>query len=63
MFDSPFAYCPHCGEMVLLDQTQRECAGEHRCGDIACPLGACFTGFDFNQGKKGDQNDSGSQAS
>jgi hypothetical protein len=47
MFDSPFTYCPRCGEMVLLDQTQRECAAEHRCGDIECPLGEIFSGIDF----------------
>ncbi len=33
--------------MVLLDQTQRECAAEHRCGDIECPLGEIFSGIDF----------------
>lgn len=49
MFDSPFAYCPKCKEMVLLDQTRRECAAEHVCGDIECPLLAYFSGFDFQQ--------------
>jgi len=47
MFDSPFTYCAKCGEMVLLDQTRRECAAEHRCGDIECPLAAVFSGIDF----------------
>lgn len=47
MFDSPFTYCAKCGEMVLLDQTRRECAAEHRCGDIDCPLAALFGGIDF----------------
>lgn len=47
MFDSPFAPCPLCGEMVLLDQTQRECAAEHRCGQRECPLANYFTGHDF----------------
>jgi hypothetical protein len=47
MFDSPFDYCPKCGEMVLLDQTRRECAAEHRCGDVECPLAAMFSGIDF----------------
>jgi len=51
MFDSPFTYCAKCGEMVLLDQTQRECATEHRCGDIACPLAALFGGIDFASGQ------------
>ncbi len=47
MFDSPFAFCPKCKQMVLLDQTQRECKEEHACGDIECPLLTCFTGYDF----------------
>jgi|WetSurSiteA1Bulk_404760.scaffolds.fasta_scaffold769165_1 hypothetical protein len=47
MFDSPFTYCAKCGEMVLLDQTRRECAAEHRCGDVACPLAELFSGIDF----------------
>jgi len=50
MFDSPFTYCAKCGEMVLLDQTQRECAAEHHCGDIECPLGTLFSGIDFSVG-------------
>jgi hypothetical protein len=49
MFDSPFAYCPQCAEMVLLDQTLRECAAEHGCGkDAGCPLARYFTGHDFS---------------
>lgn len=61
MFDSPFDYCPHCGEMVLLDQTQRECAEEHRCGNVECPLRNCFSGFDFRlaQAEKGKKHESG----
>ncbi len=54
MFDSPFAFCPMCNQMVLLDQTQRECKAEHGCGDIECPLLTHFCGYDFTQqpGKK-----------
>ncbi len=59
MFDSPFDFCPKCGEMVLLDQTRRECAAEHRCGDAECPLEGCFTGFDFRSKPQGDENESG----
>ncbi|HET9700901.1 MAG TPA: hypothetical protein VFP70_08285 [Burkholderiales bacterium] len=47
MFDSPIEMCPVCGEWVLTDQTQKECAREHRCGAADCPLERCFTGFDF----------------
>jgi len=49
MFDSPFAYCPKCNQMVLLDQTQRECKAEHACGNIECPLLTYFSGLDFQQ--------------
>jgi len=31
MFDSPIGLCPLQRTMVLLDQTQRECAREHGC--------------------------------
>lgn len=49
MFDSPFDQCPLCGQMVLLDQTQFECAREHACSkDVVCPLRKYFTGMDFS---------------
>lgn len=49
MFDSPFEFCPRCGEVVLLDQTQRECATEHHCAKGDCPLARFFTGIDFTR--------------
>lgn len=49
MFDSPVEPCPVCGQMVLLDQTQVECAREHTCNpEIPCPLQKYFTGIDFS---------------
>jgi hypothetical protein len=34
--------------MVLLDQTQVECARQHGCStDLPCPLQKYFTGIDF----------------
>jgi hypothetical protein len=49
MFDSPFDFCPHCGEMVLLDQMHKECAAEHRCSKkVICPLQKQFSGYDFS---------------
>ena len=49
MFDSPFTHCPRCNEMVLLDQTLKECAREHRCRDTKhCPLANFFCGADFS---------------
>ena len=55
MFDSPFTCCPKCGEMVLLDQTQRECAAEHHCGDAKCPLAEIFSGIDFSMTPPGQE--------
>ncbi|MDP2134840.1 MAG: hypothetical protein Q8J99_14665 [Sulfuritalea sp.] len=49
MFDSPIEPCPVCGQMVLLDQTQVECAREHGCrSETPCPLQKFFTGIDFS---------------
>jgi hypothetical protein len=47
MFDSPFEYCAHCRQYVLLDQTQRQCAAEQCCGIEACPLHKYFTGIEL----------------
>ena len=53
MFDSPFEYCNVCKEYVLLDQTKRQCAVEHRCADRAhCPLARFFTGIEFRESPK-----------
>jgi hypothetical protein len=43
MFDSPIARCEIIEEMVLIDETQQECAREHGCppGRI-CPLARYF---------------------
>ena len=49
MFDSPIESCPVCGQIVVLDQTQVECAQEHHCDSkTECPLQKCFTGLDFS---------------
>jgi len=44
LFDSPFEICPVCDEYVLLDQAQRECAREHHCKRLECPLSRFFVG-------------------
>jgi hypothetical protein len=50
MFDSPFEFCNVCNAYVLLDQTQRQCAREHRCRNVVkCPLQRFFTGYDFGR--------------
>ena len=43
MFDSPVARCEIIEEMVLIDETQAECAREHGCprGRV-CPLARYF---------------------
>jgi len=42
-FDAPIARCETMHQMVLLDETRRECACEHGCPPgQACPLAACF---------------------
>ena len=53
MFGSPFEYCSVCKEYVLLDQTHRECAREHRCADDSkCPLRRFFVGIEFHDEEK-----------
>jgi hypothetical protein len=44
LIDSPFEICPVCDEYVFLDQTNRQCAREHHCGNIKCPLERFFVG-------------------
>ena len=41
--DSPISRCEAVHEMVLTDQTQRQCAFEHECPPGRnCPLDGCF---------------------
>lgn len=50
-FDAPISRCEVVREMVITDQTQRECAFEHGCAaGIRCPLDGFFTGVDFSPG-------------
>jgi len=48
-FDSPFEFCPVCKQEVVLDQTQAECAAEHDCEGIECPLARYFSGKEFHE--------------
>jgi len=42
-FDSPIGRCEVVRELVLLDETQQECAGEHGCPPgFDCPLKGMF---------------------
>jgi hypothetical protein len=57
MFDSPFDFCPRCEQMVLLDQTLKECVREHQCDEVTlCPLGNYFSGHDFSAPKSSKQH-------
>lgn len=50
MVDSYFQYCAVCRADVLLNQTQRHCAGEHDCEDLSkCVLRRFFTGIEFRE--------------
>ena len=48
-FDSPFEVCPVCDEYVLLDQSHRECAREHHCEHVKCPLARYFVGKEMKE--------------
>ncbi len=44
IFDAPVGRCEAVREMVLLDETQQECAREHACPPgRRCPLEGCFS--------------------
>ncbi len=53
-FDSPIERCTVCGQFVLLDQTQKECAMEHGCGNRECALNRYFEGIPISI-EKGDK--------
>ena len=42
MFPPHMEHCPVCKQYVRLDQTQQECAEEHRCERPHCPLRGYF---------------------
>ncbi|TFH44483.1 MAG: hypothetical protein E4H01_11005 [Lysobacterales bacterium] len=44
LIDSPFEICTVCDQYVFLDQTHEECAREHQCGQVHCPLKRYFAG-------------------
>ena len=52
-FDSPIERCTVCGQVVLLDQTQEECATEHGCGRRECALEKYFEGIRINTEQSG----------
>jgi hypothetical protein len=42
MFTSPLDFCPHCRQYVALNRTHAECAGDHHCSALSCPLQEYF---------------------
>lgn len=44
LIDSPFEICSVCDQYVFLDQTYEQCAHEHHCENIECPLKKYFVG-------------------
>jgi hypothetical protein len=42
MFNSPLHYCAKCKQYVELDQSKEECAAQHGCGGLDCPLVDAF---------------------
>ena len=55
MFDSPFEFCKVCKEYVLLDQTLRQCAREHRCADPAVPPAPLFHGHRIRRAEASEE--------
>jgi hypothetical protein len=53
LIDSPFEFCLVCDEYVFLDQSCHECAREHQCGNMKCPLERFFVGREM-QNSAGD---------
>jgi hypothetical protein len=54
LIDSPLEICPVCNEYVFLDQTQKECAREHHCKNVDCPLERFFVGREMHESTDGD---------
>ena len=57
LIDSPLEICPVCDEYVFLDLTQRQCAREHHCENVKCPLARYFVGREV-QDSAGDDAES-----
>lgn len=55
-FDSPVGRCEAVKEMVLLDETQMECAREHGCPPgFECPLAGYFVNVSGLSDEKADE--------
>lgn len=61
LIDSPFEICPVCDEFVFLDQTQKQCASEHHCENIKCPLQRFFVGREMLESTVRDAETAGTE--
>ncbi len=59
--DSPFDICPVCDDYVFLDLTQRQCAREHHCGNVKCPLQRFFVGREVQNSAGGAVETTGAE--
>jgi len=56
LIDSPFEICSVCDEYVFLDQTQKQCAREHHCEHVHCPLKRYFVGHEVAESTEKDND-------
>jgi hypothetical protein len=61
LIDSPFEICPICDEYVFLDLTHRQCAREHHCGNIKCPLQRFFVGREMQNSARNSVEKAGAE--
>jgi hypothetical protein len=61
LIDSPLEVCPVCDEYVFLDVTQRQCAREHHCENVKCPLARFFVGTEVQNPAGGDAEKAGTE--
>jgi hypothetical protein len=59
LIDSPIEVCPICDEYVFLDQTYGQCAREHHCGNMKCPLQRFFVGREVQESAGNDSEQAG----
>lgn len=57
LIDSPFEICSVCDQYVFLDQTYEQCAHEHQCVNVKCPLKKYFVGREPPKPKDTDTSD------
>ena len=61
LIDSPLEVCPVCDEYVFLDLTQCQCAREHHCEHVKCPLARFFLGREVRVSAADDAEKAGAE--